>query len=147
MTTTTVPSSTSTAARSPLRTLLTLDALVTGVNGAAYLAAAPFLADLLGLPAGALRGAGAFLLGYTAAVWFTASRPVVSRSAATAVVVVNVLWVLDSAALALTGLGTPTAAGTAWTWAQAAVVAGFAALQWSALRRSAPRSGLRGGAR
>src|SRR5215217_7675811 len=45
-----------------LRLALRLDAVVTAANGAAYLLAAPLLGDLLGLPAGWLRGVGVFLL-------------------------------------------------------------------------------------
>ena len=45
-----------------LRLALLLDAAVTGANGVAYLAAAGPLGDLLGLPAGLLRGFGAVLL-------------------------------------------------------------------------------------
>ncbi|MET0161737.1 MAG: hypothetical protein ABW204_03705, partial [Microbacteriaceae bacterium] len=54
--------------RSLLRTALTLDAGVTAANGAAYLALAGPLGDLLGLSETVLRGAGAFLLVYALAV-------------------------------------------------------------------------------
>src|SRR5215213_6205251 len=53
--------------RSALRTALTLDAGVTAANGAAYLALAGPLHDLLGLSEGLLRSAGAFLLVYASA--------------------------------------------------------------------------------
>ena len=52
--------------RSLLRTALTLDAGVTAANGAAYLALAGPLHDLLGLSEAVLRGAGVFLLVYAA---------------------------------------------------------------------------------
>src|SRR5215217_5163508 len=57
-----------------LRLALRLDAVVTAANGAAYLLAAPLLGDLLGLPAGWLRGVGVFLLLFGAVVWAVA-RP------------------------------------------------------------------------
>ena len=46
-----------------------LDAVVTGANGAAYLLGASLLDGPLGLSPGLLRGVGAFLLVYAAAVW------------------------------------------------------------------------------
>ena len=51
-----------------LRTALKLDAVVTGANGAAYLAAAAPLSDLLGLSETLLRATGAFLLAFAAVV-------------------------------------------------------------------------------
>ena len=94
-----------------LRTALKLDAVVTGANGAAYLVAAGPLEDLLGLSPALLRGIGAFLLLFSAAVWTVASRPQVSASAALAVIAVNVLWAADSIAFLLSGLSDPTTAG------------------------------------
>ena len=86
-----------------LRTALKLDAVVTGANGAAYLVAAGPLEDLLGLSPALLRGIGAFLLLFSAAVWIVASRPQVSSSAALAVIAVNVLWAADSIAFLAAG--------------------------------------------
>ena len=85
-----------------LRTALKLDAIVTGANGAAYLVAAGPLEDLLGLSPALLRGTGAFLLLFSAAVWTVASRPQVSPSAALAVIALNVLWAADSIAFLAT---------------------------------------------
>lgn len=122
--------------RSPrlLRLALRLDAAVSGANGAAYLLAAPLLQDVLGLPAGALRAVGCALLVFAAAIWLLASRPTLSARAAAVVVAANLLWVVDSLAVAVAGWGSPTTAGTAWIVLQAAVVGGFAGLQWRALR-------------
>ena len=121
-----------------LRTALKLDALVTGANGAAYLVAAGPLEDLLGLSPALLRGTGAFLLLFSAAVWTVASRPQVSPSAALVVIALNALWAADSIAFLATGVSDPTTAGTVWIVMQAAVVAGFAALQ--TVTRGAARS-------
>ena len=121
-----------------LRTALKLDALVTGANGAAYLVAAGPLEDLLGLSPALLRSTGAFLLLFSAAVWTVASRPQVSPSAAFVVIAVNALWAADSIAFLATGVSDPTTAGAVWIVMQAAVVAGFAALQ--AVTRGAARS-------
>ncbi|MGY1672066.1 hypothetical protein [Geodermatophilus sp. SYSU D00710] len=129
---------TATPTRRPLdllRVALRLDAVVTGVNGAAYLVAAPLLTGLLGIPSGALRGLGAFLLAFAAGVALVAARRPVPAGAVEAVVGANLLWAAGSVAAAVTGRFDLTAAGTGWVLLQAAVVAGFAALQLTALRR------------
>ena len=120
-----------------LRTALKLDAIVTGANGAAYLVAAGPLEDLLGLEPALLRGIGAFLLLFSAAVWAVASRPQVSSAAALAVIAVNVLWAADSIAFLASGITEPTTFGGIWIVLQALVVAGFAGLQ--AVARGAAR--------
>ncbi|WP_409333016.1 hypothetical protein [Trujillonella humicola] len=129
---------TTTATRRPLRLLrlaLRLDAAVSGANGVAYLLAAPALSDLLGIPAGTLRGVGAFFLVYAALVALVAARPVVSAAATEAVIVSNALWAAGSVAVVAAGAFALTGPGTAWVLLQAAVVAGFAAVQLAALRR------------
>jgi len=118
-----------------LRLALRLDALVTGANGAAYLLAAPVLADLLGLSPGLLRGTGAFLLAYGAAVWLIGTRRPLPAGAARTVVGLNALWATGSVVVVLTDALTATTAGDVWLVLQAAVVAGFAALQVAGLRR------------
>ncbi|MGY1777322.1 hypothetical protein ACI8AV_15785 [Geodermatophilus sp. SYSU D00804] len=117
-----------------LRVALRLDAVVTGANGLAYLAAAPLLSDLLGVPAGALRGLGAFLAVFAAGVALVAARPRVPRGAAEVVAGANALWAAGSVVAVVAGRFDLTAAGTVWVLLQAAVVAGFAALQLTALR-------------
>ena len=79
-----------------LRLALKLDAVVTGVNGVAYLAAAEPLEELLGLPPDLVRPLGAFLVVFAAAVWFTATRPAVARAAVLAVALANVAWAVGS---------------------------------------------------
>jgi len=126
---------TTTTAPAPLlRLALRLDAVVSGLNGAAYLLAAAPLADLLGLDAGVLRGLGAFLLAFAAAVWLVADRP--APPAVRTVVAGNALWAVGSLAAVATGLGSPTTLGAVWLVLQALVVAAFAALQATGLRRS-----------
>ncbi|WP_369257172.1 hypothetical protein [Geodermatophilus amargosae] len=117
-----------------LRVALRLDAVVTGANGAAYLAAAPLLTDLLGVPSGVLRGLGAFLLAYGAGVALVAARPVISAGATEVVVGANLLWAAASVAAVVAGRFDLTAVGSTWVLLQAGVVAGFAALQVHALR-------------
>ncbi len=118
-----------------LRVALRADAAVTGANGLAYLAAAPLLTGLLGVPAGALRGLGAFLAVYAAGVALVAARPRISAGATEVVVGVNLLWAAGSVTAVVTDRFALTPTGTAWVLLQAAVVAGFAALQLTALRR------------
>lgn len=118
-----------------LRVALKLDAIVTGANGAAYLIAAGPLSDLLGLSPALLRGTGAFLLAFAAAVWITATRPTILRPAAYAIVAANALWAIGSVVAAIAGMGTPETVGTIWIVLQAIVVAGFAELQLAGLRR------------
>ncbi|WP_267242418.1 hypothetical protein [Streptomyces sp. PR69] len=116
-----------------LRRFLALDAVVTGVNGLAYLAASGPLGRLLGVDAGLLLGLGPLLAVYGAGVGALALRPGPPRLAVQAVVEINLAW----AAVSLFALAlwlTPTAAGAVWILLQALVVAGFAVLQWSALR-------------
>jgi hypothetical protein len=120
-----------------LRPALHLDAVVTGLNGAAYLGGAALLDDLLGLSPELLRWAGAFLLGYAIAVWLVGTRVPPSASAVEAVVVLNLLWALGSVVVVSTDRFTATTAGAVWLVLQALVVAGFAAVQLAGLRRRA----------
>jgi hypothetical protein len=125
-----------TTERTPLlRLALKLDAVVTGANGAAYLIAAGPLGDLLGLSPALLRGTGAFLLAFAAAVWLTATRPQIPRAPAYAIVAANTTWAAASIVAAIAAWGTPEAAGSVWIVLQAIVVAGFAELQLTGLRR------------
>ena len=122
--------STRTAPRLPLlRTALLLDAAVTVANGALYLALAPALDGLLGLPAGTLRVAGGFLLAFGVAVGLLGRLAEPPARAVLAVVTANAAWVAGSVLAAATGWRSPTGVGTAWLVLQAVVVAGFAALQ------------------
>ncbi|MFF7971119.1 hypothetical protein [Streptomyces sp. NPDC007905] len=123
------------AAARPLRTFLALDAAVTAANGLIYLLAAGPVGDLLGLGTGLLRGIGVFLTVYGALVALLASRPVPGTAATKAVVEANALWAVASVATAVFGWFGPNTVGTVWTVLQAAVVAAFAVLQTSGLRR------------
>ncbi|RBY92566.1 hypothetical protein [Blastococcus sp. TF02A-30] len=118
-----------------LRTALRLDAAVTGANGAAYLLAAPWLSDVLGVPSGALLGLGGFLLAYAVAVAAVAARRPAPVPAVEAVVAANALWAAASVAAVVAGAFDLTALGTAWVLLQAAVVAAFALVQIAGLRR------------
>jgi hypothetical protein len=117
-----------------LRLVLKLDALVTGLNGIAYLAAAEPLEELLGVSAALMRPVGAFLVLFAAAVWFVATRRVVSRPAVLAIATANGVWAIGSLVFAAAGASSPSTVGTVWVVLQALVVGGFAALQALASR-------------
>jgi hypothetical protein len=117
-----------------LRLVLKLDAVVTGANGVAYLAAAEPLEDLLGVSAELMRPIGAFLVLFAAAVWFVATRRMVPRAAVLAIATANAVWALGSLVFAAAEASSPNTVGTVWVLLQALVVAGFAALQALASR-------------
>lgn len=116
-----------------LRRFLVLDAVVTGANGLAYLAASGPLGRFLGTDSGLLLGLGIFLTAYAAAVGLLAARARPAALPVRAVIEANLAW----AALSLVALGlwlSPTTAGAVWTVLQALTVAGFALLQHAALK-------------
>ncbi|MEV0825953.1 hypothetical protein [Nonomuraea rubra] len=119
-----------------LRLALAADAVVTGGNGLVYLAFAGPVGTLLGPDAGMLRGIGVFLLVYGAAVGFLATRRDISPAATKAVIAVNIIWTLASIAAVVTGAAGFTTIGAIWAIAQALVVAGFAELQITGLRKT-----------
>ncbi|MFJ5260379.1 hypothetical protein ACIQAC_07865 [Streptomyces sp. NPDC088387] len=116
-----------------LRRFLALDAAVTGANGLAYLAVSGPLGRLLGVDSGLLLVLGAVLTVYGVAVGLLASRPRPAALPVRAVVETNLAWTVLSLLAPLLWLS-PTTAGAVWTVLQALVVAGFAAVQWAALK-------------
>jgi len=116
-----------------LRRFLALDAVVTGANGLAYLAASGPLGRFLGVERDLLLALGAVLALYGAAVGLLAARPRPAALPVRAVIEANLAWtVLSLLALAL--WLSPTTAGAVWTVLQALTVAGFAALQHLSLK-------------
>ncbi|MFG2640060.1 hypothetical protein ACGFYP_03635 [Streptomyces sp. NPDC048370] len=122
--------------QSMVRRFLALDALVTGANALAYVAASGPLGELLGIDRALLLELGIVLAVYAAGVAWVASRVEPPVLGVKAVVDINILWTVLSV-VALVAWLEPTTAGVVWTLVQAATVAGFAGLQWSALRASA----------
>ncbi|MGW1891342.1 hypothetical protein ACWCP6_13970 [Streptomyces sp. NPDC002004] len=116
-----------------LRRFLALDAVVTTGNGLAYLVASGPLGRLLGVDGGLLLGIGAFLAVFGAGVGVLAARTGPPVLPVRAVVEANAAWALLSL-VALFAWLSPTTAGAVWIPAQAVTVAGFAALQYAALR-------------
>ncbi|MER8039178.1 hypothetical protein [Streptomyces hydrogenans] len=122
--------------QSMVRRFLALDAVVTGANGLAYALASGPLGELLGVESALLLGLGLFLTAFAAGVGWLASRPQPPALAVKLVVDANLLWAVLSL-VALAAWLDPTTAGLVWTPMQAGTVAGFAVLQWSALRAAA----------
>jgi hypothetical protein len=114
-----------------------LDAVASGLLGMllAVLGVA-VLADLFGYPAALLVPAGVGLVVFAGWLVYSATRPAVSRAGAGVIIVGNLLWVVASVVLVLSGWSDPTALGVGFVLAQAAAVAGLAALQYAGLRRA-----------
>ena len=83
---------------------------MTGANGAAYVVIAGPLGDLLGMPASFLRAIGVFLVIFAVAVWDGDERPS-APAAVIAIIALNLLWVLDSLVVLVTGAYDPTTVG------------------------------------
>jgi len=120
-----------------LRLALLGDAAASGATGLLLAAAPGPLAGLLGLPHPLLQTAGLVLLPYAALVAWAGRCAVLPRGAIRAIIALNLLWAVDSAALLAFGPVSPRALGVAFVLGQALVVLGFAAVQWAALRRAA----------
>ncbi|QGV77694.1 hypothetical protein [Streptomyces ficellus] len=116
-----------------LRRFLALDAVVTGGNGLAYALASGPLGRLLGVDPALLLGLGLFLTAFAAGVGLVAARRRPNVTAVKMIVDANLAWAVLSVVALVVWLS-PTAAGVVWIPLQAGTVAGFAALQWSALR-------------
>ncbi len=116
-----------------LRVLLGLDGAFCLVGGVALVAGAGVLGPAMGLQVGLLRGAGLVLLPWGAFVAWCASRAVPPRPAVLAVVVLNLIWAVDSVMLLATGWVAPNGLGVGFVLAQAAMGGGIAVLQWLAL--------------
>ena len=121
-----------------LRNALLLDAAATGATGLLLIGGAGLLEGLLGLPAGLMRSAGLVLIPFVAFVAWAGTREPASQGAVALIIAVNVLWVVASVCLLLSGLVAPTLLGYAFVLAQAVAVALFAELQYVGLKRSGP---------
>ena len=116
-----------------LKVLLGVDAAVCLAGAVGLVVAAGVLAPATGLPEGLLRGAGLVLLPWAAFLAWCASRAEPPRRAVLAVVVLNLVWAVDSVLLLALGWVAPNGAGVALVLVQAAMGGGIAVLQWLAL--------------
>ncbi len=120
-----------------LRFALLADAVASGATGLMMIAGADLLTGLLGLPVALMREAGLLLVPYVALVAYIGTRANIPHVAVKAIVALNVLWVLGSVGLLVSGFVAPTALGYAFVIFQAVVVGVFAELQVIGLRREA----------
>ena len=135
MNTTTAPKTPATTSRLSLKTVLLLDAAVTGTNGLAYVAGVGFLDSLLGPSTAHLLVVGAFLIACSAILATIATRRPIPRGWAMFAIEVNVAWMIGSIAVVMFDWFDLTATGSVWTILQAGIVGAFAAMQLGALRR------------
>ena len=127
-----------TASWNLLRRVLLADGVASGAMGALLLLAAGPLGSLLGLDVTLLRTAGFMLIPYAALLVYFAARTTIPYRAVWVIVGVNLLWVIDSVLLLVTGWAEPTLWGYLFTAGQALTVALFAGLEYVGLRRSIP---------
>jgi hypothetical protein len=126
-----------TAVRSPLlRTVLAVDAALSGLSGAVLALDAGMLAGPLGLSPDLMRPVGIFLVGYAGLLAWLAARPALPRKAVWALVALNVVWAVESVMLLALRWAEPTGLGLGVVLAQAAGVLLVADLYYLALRRS-----------
>jgi hypothetical protein len=118
-----------------LRNVLLLDAVATGATAVLALAGASLLGPLLGIPSGLLFWAGVALVPFVAMVFAVSRRQTVSRAMLVEIIAINVLWVVASFGLLVSGAISPNLLGIAFVSAQAVAVALFAELQYVGLRR------------
>jgi hypothetical protein len=119
-----------------LRNVLRLDALATGVTAFALAALAGPLSVWLAIPERLLFWAGISLVPWVAFLVVLSRLERVPLADVWTVIVGNALWALASVVVAFSGWIDANALGTTFIVAQALVVAGFAELQFNALRRA-----------
>ena len=120
-----------------LRNALALDAAACAATGLLLAFGAGQLPQLLGFPAGFLRGAGLVLLPCAALLAWFAGRETLPRLAIHAVIGINLLWIADSVVILLAGWFQPSGLGIAFVLAQAAAVAVITRFEVAGLKRSA----------
>ena len=123
-----------------LRTTLTVNAVSTALCGAVLLAFALPLAPVLGLP-GPLPLAvfGALLVAFAAQVWWARREPLDLRQAS-AILVMDVAYVIASVVLLLVWPSLLSPIGKVFTALVADLVAVFAVLEYVGIRRARARA-------
>jgi hypothetical protein len=119
-----------------LRLMLRVDAAASGAMGLGTVVAASTLDGVLGVPAGWLVTLGVVLLAWAGGLAWLSTRERIAAGPAWTVVVLNLVWVVDSVVALLAGWFTFTDIGIALVIAQAVAVAAFAELQYVGLRRA-----------
>jgi len=119
-----------------LRRVLAIDAIISGAFAMTLLIAASPLAQRFGLPAPLLSNVGLILLPWVAWNAWLARQTDPPRTQIWAVIGINILWIIDSALLLLSGWVQPTVHGIAFIIAQAIAVGVVAELQFIGVRRA-----------
>jgi hypothetical protein len=119
-----------------LRNALHADAAISGAAALLMGTGAGLLAPLLDLPAGLLFWAGLALAPFVILLLVVARKPSAPSGLMVAIIAINVLWVIGSAALLLAGAVSPNLFGVLFVAAQALAVALFAQLQLVGYRRA-----------
>ncbi len=109
------------------------DASASGVTGAIMAGGAGFLAGLLNLPERLLLYAGLFLLPYAAIIAIIGTRKKIPHGAVWCIIVLNVLWALESFWILGNSQVIPTTLGYLFVVIQAVTVLGFAIAQYLGL--------------
>ncbi|TWO69369.1 hypothetical protein FN976_18945 [Caenimonas sedimenti] len=117
-----------------LRNVLWADAVSCAATGALQLAAAGWLAQVLGLPGELLLASGGLLVGVVLLASWLATREPVPRAPLWVLIAGNWLWVAGCLGLLFTGAATTTL-GQAYLVLQAVAVIVLAELEWMGLRR------------
>lgn len=120
-----------------LRNVLALDAATCAGAALLMIAGGGILSPLLSIPAGLLFWAGIALVPFTALLVWALRRETLPRFVLVDIVAINALWVAASFGILVAGLVSPNAFGVGFVSVQALAVAGIAAMQFAALRRSA----------
>lgn len=115
----------------PLNTILTLDAMTCAVMGLLLVFAAGPVSALTQISAPLLFWAGLLLLPIACFMAFVARASQAPAWAVTFIVLGNLLWVIASLVLPLSGAITPNVFGLIFLLVQSGVVALFAWLEWS----------------
>ncbi|MDC7121817.1 hypothetical protein OMK64_09725 [Cellulomonas fimi] len=118
-----------------LRRALVADAALTALSAPSFVLLAPQVAALTRLPAGLVRGAGAFLVLWLGWFLVVLRHDPPRRAHVSVVLVVNVLWTGAGLALAAGAVGSLSAAGVGLVLVQAAGVCGLTVAQVAGLRR------------
>lgn len=118
-----------------LRTVLVADAALCAAAGGAFLLATGPAAAMFGAPEAAVAAVGALLLAAAGGLVWLSRRATVPDGAVKALIVADLIWVVDIVAVTALGWIVPTTTGLAVVLAQSVLVLAFAGAKTLALRR------------
>lgn len=119
-----------------LRWALGIDAAGSGLAGLGLAVLAQPLSSMLHLPQNALFGVGLFCIAYAVVIARMAARARLPEWSVWTVILGNLIWSIASLLLACSDWIAPSVAGLVFLLSQAALVFGFAELQYQGLRQS-----------